>query len=106
MKCPSCTNTKIATYDTRRIEDMVVRKRKCLACDERFYTLEQYMSEDELEEVQQLRRSNGGKVLHGMSDDEEHDRGDDTEDRKDSPMDMPELLGETELESLREGGDQ
>jgi len=56
MKCPACANNKIATYDTRRIEDMVVRKRKCLACDERFYTLEQYMSEEELEEVQQLRR--------------------------------------------------
>jgi len=56
MQCPSCRNTKIATYDTRRIEDMVVRKRKCLACDERFYTLEQYMSEDELEEIQETQR--------------------------------------------------
>jgi len=56
MKCPSCANSKIVTYDTRRINDMVVRKRRCLACDERFYTLEQYMSEEELEEVQQLRR--------------------------------------------------
>jgi len=106
MQCPSCRNTKIATYDTRRIEDMVVRKRKCLACDERFYTLEQYMSEEELEEVQELRRNNGGKVLHGVSDDTGHDRGDDTEDRPDKPMDMPALLGEEELESLREGGDQ
>jgi transcriptional regulator NrdR family protein len=56
MQCPSCRNTKIATYDTRRIEDMVVRKRKCLACNERFYTLEQYMSEEELEEVQEIRK--------------------------------------------------
>ena len=56
MKCPSCANTKIVTYDTRRIEDMVVRKRKCLNCEDRFYTLEQYMSEDELEEVQQLKK--------------------------------------------------
>jgi transcriptional regulator NrdR family protein len=60
MKCPSCANTKIATYDTRRIEDMVVRKRRCTNCDERFYTLEQYMSEEELEEIQELRR----KQLH------------------------------------------
>jgi transcriptional regulator NrdR family protein len=60
MKCPSCANSKIVTYDTRRIEDMVVRKRKCLACSERFYTLEQYMSEEELEEVQEMRR----KQLH------------------------------------------
>ena len=105
MQCPSCRNTKIATYDTRRIEDMVVRKRKCLACDERFYTLEQYMSEEELEEIQHLRRSNGGKVLHGVSDDAGRDRGDDEKDRPDSPMDMPALLGEEELESIREGGD-
>jgi hypothetical protein len=104
MQCPSCRNTKIATYDTRRIEDMVVRKRKCLACDERFYTLEQYMSEDELEEIQELRRSNGGKVLHGVSDDSGHSGGHQEESKPDIPMDMPELLGEEELESLRESG--
>lgn len=57
MKCPSCASPKVLTYDTRRIEDRVVRKRKCSACDERFYTLEQYMSEEELEEVQEIRRS-------------------------------------------------
>ena len=57
MKCPSCASPKVLTYDTRRIEDRVVRKRKCAACDERFYTLEQYMSEEELEEVQEIRRS-------------------------------------------------
>lgn len=56
MKCPSCDSIKIHTYDTRRIEDKVVRKRRCTSCDERFYTLEQYMSEDELEEIQQIRR--------------------------------------------------
>jgi transcriptional regulator NrdR family protein len=56
MKCPSCDSTKIHTYDTRRVEDKVVRKRRCTECKERFYTLEQYMSEDELEEVQELRR--------------------------------------------------
>lgn len=56
MQCPSCRNTKIATYDTRRVDTMVVRKRKCLACDERFYTLEQFMSEEELEEIQEIRK--------------------------------------------------
>lgn len=56
MKCPACDSTKIHTYDTRRVEDKVVRKRRCTECDERFYTLEQYMSEEELEEVQELRR--------------------------------------------------
>lgn len=56
MKCPACDSTKIHTYDTRRIDDKVVRKRRCLECKDRFYTLEQYMSEDELEEIQQIRR--------------------------------------------------
>jgi transcriptional regulator NrdR family protein len=56
MKCPACDSTKIHTYDTRRIEDKVVRKRRCTNCEERFYTLEQYMSEEELEEVQELKR--------------------------------------------------
>lgn len=103
MKCPACDSTKIHTYDTRRIEDRVVRKRKCLACDDRFYTLEQYMSEDELEEIQQLRRGNGRKILHSVSDDAECDGGSAQKNRQDIPMDMPQLLGETELESLREG---
>jgi transcriptional regulator NrdR family protein len=56
MQCPSCSSTKILTYDTRRIEDKVVRKRRCISCEERFYTLEQHMSEEELEEVQELKR--------------------------------------------------
>ena len=56
MQCPSCSSTKILTYDTRRVEDKVVRKRRCTNCEERFYTLEQYMSEEELEEVQELKR--------------------------------------------------
>lgn len=56
MQCPSCNSTKILTYDTRRIEDKVVRKRRCIECESRFYTLEQYMSEDELEAIQELKR--------------------------------------------------
>ena len=56
MQCPSCSSTKILTYDTRRVEDKVVRKRRCTNCEERFYTLEQYMAEEELEEVQELKR--------------------------------------------------
>lgn len=56
MKCTDCGSSKVITYDTRRIEDKVVRKRRCTDCDTRFYTLEQYMSEDELEEIQELRR--------------------------------------------------
>lgn len=56
MKCTDCGSIKVITYDTRRVEDKVVRKRRCTDCDTRFYTLEQYMSEDELEEIQELRR--------------------------------------------------
>lgn len=56
MKCTDCGSVKVITYDTRRIEDKVVRKRRCTDCDSRFYTLEQYMTEDELEEVQELRK--------------------------------------------------
>lgn len=106
MKCPACDSTKIHTYDTRRVDNMVVRKRKCVNCEDRFYTLEQYMSEDELEEVQQLRKNNGGKVLYGVPDDTGHSRGDNTEDRPDKPLDMPALLGEAELESILKDRDQ
>jgi len=70
MKCPACDSTKIHTYDTRRVEDKVVRKRKCTNCNERFYTLEQYMSEDELEEVQELRRKQTLDDLRGESQSE------------------------------------
>jgi hypothetical protein len=104
MQCPSCRNTKIHTYDTRRVEDKVVRKRKCTVCDERFYTLEQYMSEDELEEIQEIRRGSANKVLYGVSDDSGQSGGHQEESKPDIPMDMPELLGEEELESLRESG--
>jgi hypothetical protein len=75
-----------------------------MGCDERFYTLEQYMSEDELEEIQELRRSNGGKVLHGVSDDSKRSGGNDEEDREDNEVGVSELSGEAQLESVRESG--
>jgi transcriptional regulator NrdR family protein len=106
MKCPSCASTKIHTYDTRRIEDKVVRKRRCTECDERFYTLEKYMSEDELEEIQELRRSNANKVLHRMSDDAGRDRGDDETDGEDNEMGVHKLSEEAQPESVREGENQ
>lgn len=56
MNCPECSHAKLATYDTRHVADYVVRKRKCLACDERFYTIESFMSEDELENIENLKR--------------------------------------------------
>ena len=56
MKCTHCNHTKLATYDTRHVADFVVRKRKCMSCDERFYTIESYMSEEQLEDIENLRR--------------------------------------------------
>jgi transcriptional regulator NrdR family protein len=55
MNCPECESSKLNIYDSRHIGNHVVRKRKCLACDERFYTLESYMSEEELAEIESIR---------------------------------------------------
>jgi hypothetical protein len=106
MKCPACDSTKIITYDTRRVEEKVVRKRRCTGCSERFYTLEQYMSEDELEEIQEIRRGNANKVLYRMSDDSKRSGGNDEEDREDNEVGVSELSGEAQLESVREGSSQ
>lgn len=56
MNCADCGSTRLATYDTRHVGDYVVRKRKCLACEERFYTIESYMTEEELANIENLRR--------------------------------------------------
>lgn len=56
MQCPNCQHIKLKTYDTRQVSAFVVRKRNCLACDHRFYTIESYMTEDELENIELLRR--------------------------------------------------
>ena len=53
MICPACEHTVIHTYDSRKLGGGVLRKRKCLSCDFRFYTFEALMSEDEFEELQQ-----------------------------------------------------
>jgi transcriptional regulator NrdR family protein len=56
MNCADCGSSRLATYDTRHVGDHVVRKRKCLACGERFYTIESYMTEEELEAIEAIRR--------------------------------------------------
>lgn len=56
MNCPECQSSKLNIYDSRHIGEHVVRKRKCLACDERFYTIESYMSAEELEAIEAIRR--------------------------------------------------
>ena len=56
MNCADCGSPRLATYDSRHIGEHVVRKRKCLACGERFYTIESYMTEEELTNIENLRR--------------------------------------------------
>lgn len=56
MNCSDCGSSRLATYDTRHVGDYVVRKRKCLTCEERFYTIESYMTEEELANIENLRR--------------------------------------------------
>ena len=56
MKCSECRGDNLKTYDTRHIGDYVVRKRRCVDCDEKFYTVESYMTEEELEVIQQVER--------------------------------------------------
>ena len=47
-----CGSSILHTYDTRKILDGVMRKRKCLACDFRFYTYELPLSEEQYDELQ------------------------------------------------------
>ncbi len=56
MNCADCGSPRLATYDSRHIGEHVVRKRKCLACEERFYTIESYMTEEELANIENLRK--------------------------------------------------
>ncbi len=56
MNCAGCGSPRLATYDSRHIGEHVVRKRKCLACEERFYTIESYMTEEELANIENMRR--------------------------------------------------
>lgn len=56
MLCPTCDHNKLHTYDSRKMLDGVLRKRKCLSCDFRFYTYERIMSEEDYDELQQQLR--------------------------------------------------
>jgi hypothetical protein len=40
----------------------VVRKRKCLACDERFFTVESYMTEEELADIEAIKKEISDEV--------------------------------------------
>lgn len=56
MNCPECDHTKLKTYDSRHVSEYVVRKRKCEMCEYRFFTVESYMSEEQLEEIENLKK--------------------------------------------------
>ena len=56
MICADCNSPKLAVYDTRHVGNYVVRKRKCLSCEEKFYTVETYMSEEELLEIEAIKK--------------------------------------------------
>lgn len=56
MNCADCGSTRLHIYDSRHIGEHVVRKRKCLACEERFYTIESYMTEEELANIENMRK--------------------------------------------------
>lgn len=56
MNCADCGSSKLTVYDTRHVGAHVVRKRRCVSCNEKFYTIESYMSEEELEEIEVIRK--------------------------------------------------
>lgn len=56
MNCADCGSPKLAVYDTRHVHNYVVRKRKCLSCNEKFYTIETYMSEEDLLEIEAIKK--------------------------------------------------
>ena len=56
MNCADCGSSRLHIYDSRHVGDHVVRKRKCLVCEEKFYTIESYMTEEELEAIENLKK--------------------------------------------------
>jgi transcriptional regulator NrdR family protein len=51
MNCPQCNHKKLVIYDSRHTLTLVVRKRRCLSCEFRFFTLERIMTEDDYKEI-------------------------------------------------------
>jgi len=58
MNCEECGSSRLHIYDSRHVGDYVVRKRKCLACEDKFYTIESYMTKEELEMIENLKKEN------------------------------------------------
>jgi transcriptional regulator NrdR family protein len=64
MNCPECESSRLNIYDSRHLGDYVIRKRKCLDCDEKFYTIESYLTEDQLEEIENLKKGQNHDCGH------------------------------------------
>lgn len=71
MICPECESSTLKIYDSRHTTYAVVRKRNCISCGFRFYTTENYMSEEQLAELQQ-----GGYAYDAGSSSKKESQGD------------------------------
>ncbi len=106
MNCPNCNHRKLTIYDSRHTQETVMRKRRCLACEYRFYTVENYMSEEELEVLLEERKTYAKQVLHGVSDDQTVGGREGASVGENQTMELSELFDEEESQSLREDGIQ
>ena len=106
MNCPNCHGYKLSIYDTRHTRETVMRKRRCLKCEYRFYTVETYMTEEELEYLQHERKELAKQILHGVPDDKAAGRGENNSVGQDQTMDVSELFDEEESQSIREANIQ
>lgn len=106
MNCPNCNGKRLSIYDTRHTFEAVMRKRRCLSCEYRFYTVENYMSEEELEQLQEERKQLAKQILHNVPNDQTAGGGQDDSVGQDQTMAVSELFDEEESQSLREAGIQ
>ena len=53
MKCPMCGSENITTVDSRPDHDSITRRKKCLACNHRWSTIE--IDKDELHSALQIK---------------------------------------------------
>jgi transcriptional regulator NrdR family protein len=56
MRCSECESDKLKIYDSRHVGDYVVRKRQCVSCGDKFFTIETYMSEEQLAEIEAMKQ--------------------------------------------------
>lgn len=56
LNCSECQSNRLNIYDSRHVFDYVIRKRKCLSCDHRFYTVETYLTEEELLDIEAMKK--------------------------------------------------